>query len=279
MNMPQTATPSLASQLKLDAHWMPFSANRNFQRDPRLIVAAEGSWLIDTEGKRYLDGISSWWTNLFGHCNPRINAALIDQLGRLEHVMLAGFTHQPVVELSERLAALSGLGHAFYGSDGASATEIALKMSFQYWQQSGAPQKSRFIHLEHSYHGETLGALAVTDVPLFRQTYAPLLNAALTAPSPDARLAGPGETAETVARRVSNTAARYLASRAAVGPYLADQLLLPLALAGGSFTTVEPSAHTRSNLDVIRRFLPDLRIGFDELGPDLWRIRAGGQEG
>lgn len=88
-----------------------------------------------------------------------------------------------------------------------------------------------------------------------------------------------GVSAETVARRVCNTAKRYLASRAAVGPYLADQLLLPLALAGGSFTTVEPSAHTRSNLDVIRRFLPDLRIGFDELGPDLWRIRAGGQEG
>lgn len=88
-----------------------------------------------------------------------------------------------------------------------------------------------------------------------------------------------GVSAETVARRVSNTAARYLASRAAVGPYLADQLLLPLALAGGHFTTVEPSAHTRSNLDVIRQFLPDLRIGFDEIGPDLWRIRAGRQEG
>jgi adenosylmethionine-8-amino-7-oxononanoate aminotransferase len=136
------------------------------------IARGEGVWLIDFDGKRYLDAVSSWWVNLFGHANPRINAALIDQLGRLEHVMLAGFTHQPVVELSERLAALSGLGHAFYGSDGASATEIALKMSFQYWQQSGAPQKSRFIHLEHSYHGETLGALAVTHDALGRPGWA-----------------------------------------------------------------------------------------------------------
>lgn len=186
------------------AVWHPCTQMQRHETFPLIPIArGEGVWLIDFDGKRYLDAVSSWWVNLFGHANPRINAALIDQLGRLEHVMLAGFTHQPVVELSERLAALSGLGHAFYGSDGASATEIALKMSFQYWQQSGAPQKSRFIHLEHSYHGETLGALAVTDVPLFRQTYAPLLNAALTAPSPDARLAGPGETAETVARRAA----------------------------------------------------------------------------
>jgi adenosylmethionine-8-amino-7-oxononanoate aminotransferase len=99
----------------------------------------QGAWLYDFDGKRYLDGISSWWTNLFGHANPRINAALREQLETLEHVMLAGFTHQPVVELSERLSALTGgaLGHAFYASDGASATEIALKMSFHYWRNVG----------------------------------------------------------------------------------------------------------------------------------------------
>src|SRR3954466_10089391 len=102
------------------------------------IRRGQGVWLEDFEGRRYLDGISSWWTNLFGHANPRINAALKDQLERLEHVMLAGFTHAPVVELSERLSALTGdaLGHAFYASDGASATEIALKMSFHYWQNA-----------------------------------------------------------------------------------------------------------------------------------------------
>ena len=101
------------------------------------IARGEGAWLYDFDGSRYLDAVSSWWVNLFGHANPRINAALASQLDELEHVILAGFTQRPVVELSERLAALApgDLGHAFFGSDGASAVEIALKMSFHYWQQ------------------------------------------------------------------------------------------------------------------------------------------------
>lgn len=153
------------------------------------ISHGKGAWLYDFEGNRYLDGISSWWVNLFGHANPRINAALRQQLESLEHVMLAGFTHQPVVELSERLAALTDgvLGHAFYASDGASATEIALKMSFHYWQNQGHPNKQHFLCLAGSYHGETVGALAVTDVALFKDAYAPLVRHATTVPSPDFR--------------------------------------------------------------------------------------------
>jgi adenosylmethionine-8-amino-7-oxononanoate aminotransferase len=160
------------------------------------IARGSGAWLHDFDGKRYLDGISSWWTNLFGHANPRINAALKDQLETLEHVMLAGFTHRPVVELSERLSALTGgaLGHAFYASDGASATEIALKMSFHYWRNVGRPEKAEFLCLQGSYHGETVGALAVTDVALFKDAYAPLVRAATVVPSPDFRLAEAGET-------------------------------------------------------------------------------------
>ena len=134
------------------------------------IARGEGVWLIDFEGNRYLDAISSWWVNLFGHANPRINAALNDQLGKLEHVMLAGFTHEPVVQLSERLSSLTGLSHCFYGSDGAAATEIAMKMSFHAWRNGGHSQKTQFVSLQGSYHGETLGALSVTDVPLFRDT-------------------------------------------------------------------------------------------------------------
>jgi adenosylmethionine-8-amino-7-oxononanoate aminotransferase len=160
------------------------------------IRSGEGPWLIDFEGRRYLDAISSWWVNLFGHANPRINVALREQLERLDHVMLAGFTHEPVVELSEKLAALTGhqLGHCFYASDGASAVEIALKMSFHFWRNSGRPNKTRFLSLTGSYHGETLGALAVTDVALFRDAYAPLLRASDTVPSPDWRQAAPGQT-------------------------------------------------------------------------------------
>jgi adenosylmethionine-8-amino-7-oxononanoate aminotransferase len=177
------------------------------------IARGEGPWLIDADGRRLLDGISSWWTNLFGHCNPRINAALKDQLDILEHAMLAGFTHEPVVALSERLSALTGarLGHAFYASDGASATEIALKMSVHYWRNSGRPAKNGFVSLAGSYHGETAGALAVTDVALFRDAYAPLLRAGAIVPSPDARLAAAGETAVDVARRAAAALEAHLA--------------------------------------------------------------------
>lgn len=176
------------------------------------IARGEGVWLYDFDGRRYLDGISSWWVNLFGHCNPRINAALQEQLGELEHVILAGFTHRPVIELSERLAALTGnrLGHCFYASDGASATEIALKMSAHSWRNLGYESKNEFLCLAGSYHGETVGALAVTDVALFRDAYAPLLRPAGIVASPDARLAVDGESPADRARRAAEDLERHL---------------------------------------------------------------------
>jgi adenosylmethionine-8-amino-7-oxononanoate aminotransferase len=150
------------------------------------IQRGRGVFLYDYDGQSYLDAISSWWTNLFGHANPYINQAIINQLNDVEHVMLAGMTHRPVVELSERLSTLTDhhLGRAFYGSDGASAVEIALKMSFHYWRNSGLPNKSRFVCLQNSYHGETLGALGVTDIPLFSDTYSPLIQRPILCKSP-----------------------------------------------------------------------------------------------
>jgi adenosylmethionine-8-amino-7-oxononanoate aminotransferase len=126
--------------------------------------------------------------------------------------MLAGFTHEPVVELSERLRALTSnaLGHAFYASDGASAVEIALKMSFHYWRNSGRPEKTGFVSLARSYHGETLGALSVTDLPLFSRTYAPLLRTSAQVQSPDFRLAAPGESAASYAARCARALEEYL---------------------------------------------------------------------
>ena len=184
--------------------WHPCTQMKHLEALPPLAIArGEGPWLVDETGKRYLDGISSWWVNLFGHANPRINAAIIDQLSKIEHVMLAGCTHAPVVELSERLARLTGLGHAFYGSDGASATEIALKMSFHYWRNTGKPGKTHFISLQNGYHGETVGALSVTDVALFKDQYAPLLRQSAQMPSPDFRHAESGESAEAYALRAA----------------------------------------------------------------------------
>lgn len=169
------ANDSLAQRSRR-AVWHPCTQMQHHESLPPVpIVKGEGAYLIDAAGQRYFDACSSWWTNLFGHANPRINAALKTQLDHIEHVMLAGFTHEPAVALAERLAQLTGLGHAFYASDGASAVEIALKMSFHHWRNRGLCGKTHFVSLEGSYHGETLGALSVTDVASFREAYDALL--------------------------------------------------------------------------------------------------------
>jgi adenosylmethionine-8-amino-7-oxononanoate aminotransferase len=210
-NHPQSNTDLLARSLS--AVWHPCSQMKHYEQFPLLPIArGSGVWLYDYDQKRYLDAVSSWWVNLFGHCDPRINAALRDQLEKLEHVMLAGFTHEPVVQLSERLRELApeGLGHCFYASDGASATEIALKMSAHYWRNSGKPEKMQFISLENSYHGETLGALSVTDVALFRTAYGALIRQQATVPSPDWRKAAAGESAESYALRCAEALEQHL---------------------------------------------------------------------
>jgi adenosylmethionine-8-amino-7-oxononanoate aminotransferase len=195
----------------LQSVWHPCTQMKQHETYPLIPIArGDGVWLYDTDGKRYLDGVSSWWVNLFGHNNTAIKDAIKQQLDTLEHVMLAGFTHQPVVELSEKLAKLTGLGHAFYASDGASATEIALKMSFHFWRNSGKPSKTKFISLQNSYHGETLGALGVTDVAIFKDTYAPLLMQSAQMPSPDFRLAELGESAEAYALRCADALEQYV---------------------------------------------------------------------
>ena len=232
-------------QRSLAAVWHPCTqmkqhANTDAGSLPLIPIArGEGAWLYDFDGKRYLDGISSWWVNLFGHCNPRINAALRAQLDELEHVILAGCTHRPVVELSERLSALTGgrLGHAFFASDGASATEIALKMSFHSWRNRGFDKKRDFLCLEGSYHGETVGALAVTDVAIFKDAYAPLIRAAATVPSPDARQARDGETPTEVARRAAAALEAHLAQHHAT---IAALIVEPLIQCASGMAMYDP---------------------------------------
>ncbi len=196
----------------LQSVWHPCTQMKQHEKLPLVpIKRGDGVWLQDHNDKRYLDAVSSWWVNLFGHNNPRIKKAIKQQLDTLEHVILAGFTHEPVVKLSEKLSELTGLGHAFYASDGASATEIALKMSYHYWYNCEKPNKDQFISLQHSYHGETMGALSVTDVPLFKETYSPLLTQSAQMPSPDFRLAESGETAEAYALRCAQALEDYVA--------------------------------------------------------------------
>ena len=185
------------TQRDLRVVWHPCTQMQDHESLPLIpIRRGQGVWLEDFEGKRYLDAISSWWVNLFGHANPRINAAVQSQLQNLEHVILAGFTHEPVVRLSERLIEIAprGLAHCFYASDGSAALEIALKMSFHYWQNRGEKKRTRFINLANSYHGETLGALSVGDVALYKETYRPLLLEAITVKSPDCYYRDSGES-------------------------------------------------------------------------------------
>ena len=220
--------------------WHPCTQmQRAMQLPPLPIARGQGPWLEDYEGRRYFDATSSWWVNLFGHADARINAALKDQLDRLPHVMLAGCTHAPAVELAERLAARTGgvLGHCFFASDGASAVEIALKMSFHYWRNVGRGAKREFVCLRHGYHGETLGALAVTDVAVFRDVYDPLLMRAHSVMSPDARQALPGELPADVARRAAADLRQLLQARHA---QIAAVIIEPLVQCAAGMAMHDP---------------------------------------
>jgi adenosylmethionine---8-amino-7-oxononanoate aminotransferase len=185
--------------------WHPCTQMKDHESVPMIpLRAGSGVWLEDFEGKRYLDGISSWWVNLFGHSNARINAAVRDQLERLEHAIFAGFTHPQAINLAEELVRLGprGLNRCFFADNGSAAIEVAVKMSFHYWRNTGRTRKTRFITLANSYHGETLGALAVGNVDLYKSIYRPLLMDVITVPSPDAFAREPGATPADHARRM-----------------------------------------------------------------------------
>jgi adenosylmethionine-8-amino-7-oxononanoate aminotransferase len=221
--------------------WHPCTQMKDHEWLPMIpIHRGEGVWLEDFDGRRYLDAISSWWVNLFGHANPRINAALREQMERLEHVILAGFTHEPALTLAERLVALAppGLGRVFYADNGSSAVEVALKMSFHYWRNSGRSRKTRFVTLGNSYHGETLGALAVGDVALYKDTYAPLLMGVLTAPSPDCHLREAGESWESHSRRRFADMEALLAANA---DEICAVIVEPLVQCAGSMRMYHPA--------------------------------------
>ncbi|ABC28387.1 adenosylmethionine-8-amino-7-oxononanoate aminotransferase [Hahella chejuensis KCTC 2396] len=184
--------------------WHPCTQMKDHEFLPLIpIKSGKGVWLEDFDGNRYIDAVSSWWVNLFGHSHPYINDAIKSQIEQLEHVILAGFTHEPVVRLSERLAEVTpaGLNKCFYADNGSSAVEVALKMSFHYWRNSGQPNKTRFINLSNSYHGETLGALAVGDVALYKETYNALLKPVINVPGPDCFHREAGESWEAYCRR------------------------------------------------------------------------------
>lgn len=201
-------------QRDISVLWHPCTQMKDHEHMPIIpIQRGEGVWLHDFDGNRYLDAVSSWWVNIFGHANPHINQRVKQQLDTLEHVILGGFSHPAVIELSERLVAMTPapLTRCFYADNGSSCIEVALKMSFHYWLNSGKPQKKRFVTLSNSYHGETLAALAVGDVALYKETYEPLLMDVITVPSPDCYHREPGSSWEEHSRLMFQHMERTLA--------------------------------------------------------------------
>lgn len=183
-----TSTLSNLQKRDLNHVWHPCSQMKDYEDFPPIVIkSGKGIYLYDENGKQYLDAVSSWWVNLFGHANERISRALADQAFQLEQVIFANFTHEPAILLAEKLVQLTpdGLTKVFFADNGSSAIEIALKMSFQYHMQKNKPNKKRFLALTDAYHGETLGALSVGGVELYNEIYRPLLLDTIRVQGPD----------------------------------------------------------------------------------------------
>jgi adenosylmethionine-8-amino-7-oxononanoate aminotransferase len=230
---------------------------------------------VGYDGRHYLDAVSSWWTNLFGHGEPRIGAAIARQAQTLEQVMLAGFSHAPAVRLAERLLALAPrqvdrkpLAKVFYADNGSAGVEVALKMAFHYFHNRGEHRRTKFIALENGYHGETIGALAVGDIPLYRRVYAPLLSQALFAPSPDAYLAEPGESAAARAARAADALGELFERHPGE---ICALIVGPRVQCAGGMRMHDPSylSHVRKLCDAHGVFLiaDEIAVGFGRTGP------------
>ena len=168
--------------------WHPCTQMKDHEDFPLIpIKKAKGVWLYDYNGNKILDAISSWWVNILGHSNERINNAIKKQLEKLEHIIFAGFTHEPAIKLTEKLLKIvpENLTKIFFADNGSSAVEVALKMSFHYWQITGKKEKKYFASIGGAYHGETIGALSVGDIALYKKIYKPLLFKTYTAECPD----------------------------------------------------------------------------------------------
>ncbi|MEC1714472.1 adenosylmethionine--8-amino-7-oxononanoate transaminase [Schinkia azotoformans] len=168
--------------------WHPCSQMKDYEDFPPIVIkSGKGIYLYDENGRRYMDAVSSWWVNLFGHSNERISTALANQAFQLEHAIFANFTHEPAIFLAEKLVKVTpdGLTKVFFADNGSSAIEVALKMSFQYHMQQNKPKKKRFLALTDAYHGETLGALSVGGVGLYNDVFQPLLLDTIRAQGPD----------------------------------------------------------------------------------------------
>jgi len=249
--------------------WHPFTPMQSWiESDPLVIERAEGCELVDTEGHRYLDGVSSLWVNVHGHSHPAIDAAIVEQLGRLAHSTFLGLTHPPAIELAARLVALAPgrLERVFFSENGAASVEVALKMAYSYWRNRGEDRPT-FVRLENAYHGDTIGAVSVGGIDRFHETYRPLLFATAAIPSPYCYRCPLGLSHPSCDLACAEALEAVLARE---GPSVAAVIVEPLVQGAAGIITA-PDGHLRRIADIARRHgvllvVDEVATGFGRTG-------------
>ncbi|CAH0118873.1 Adenosylmethionine-8-amino-7-oxononanoate aminotransferase [Paenibacillus sp. CECT 9249] len=251
--------------------WHPFTQMKDYEtQDHVLIERAEGMFLYDADGKAYYDTVSSWWSNVHGHGHPRIKEAIARQLEQTDHVMFSGLTHRPGIELAEKLVEIApqGLHKVFYSDNGSTAVEVALKMSFQYWQQIGRKTKTRFVFMDNSYHGDTIGAVSVGGVELYHALFKPMLFRAYRVPSPDARALGRERTPEREAALAADALEAVRALLAERAEEIAGIIVEPMIQAAGGMV-MYPAAYLAGLRELCAQY--DVHLIADEVATGFGR--------
>ena len=270
--------------------WHPFTQHSAWNEEEFPVIAkAAGSWLVDLEGRRYLDGVSSMWCTAAGHLNPRVVRALRRQLATLDHATFLGTTNVPAIELAEKLLAKAprGLARVFYSDNGSTAVEIALKMALQYWKQSGRPARKKFVSLSEAYHGDTAGAMSVGGVDVFLDAYRPLLFPTLRAPTTYSYRCPKASSLDSCAAHCIEDLRAILERHA---DELAGVVMEPVVQGAGGMI-VQPPGFVKSVEDLCRKhdvflILDEVMTGFGRTGtlfaceqdgvrPDLMAISKG----
>ena len=259
--------------------WYPTTQMKDLETWPPIqIERGKGIYLFDTEGNSYIDAISSWWVNLFGHANERIVGAVTEQLQLLEQVIFSGFTHRPAEELAERLIEIApaGLSRVFFAGDGASAVEVALKMCFAFWKNADRPEKNRFVYLKNGYHGDTLGALSVCGDEFFTERFQEILQTHIQVDSPDCYRCPHGRESGDCDVECFESMERTVMERK---DEIAGIIVEPLVLGAGGFKMYPPEYLTRlrklaDEADVLLVF-DEIAVGFGRTGTMFAAEQAG----
>ena len=248
--------------------WHPFTQMQEWERDEQIIIVkGEGCWLIDTDGKRYLDGVASMWTNVHGHCRRELNEALKEQVDRLEHSTLLGLASEQSIILAAKLAEITppGLDRFFYSDNGSTAMEVAVKMAYQYQVHQGRPERSRFITFRNAYHGDTLGAVSVGGIDIYHTTFKPLMFETLQTAAPYCYRCEFGCSKESCSMECVDALEALIVRN--VG-YIAGLVIEPLVQGAGGMI-VQPAGFLKHVRDLCDRY--DILMITDEVATGFGR--------